>query len=162
MNKSLVLLLVVAMLGAVGCAAVESESSVAIASAAQEVESPAGAGLAASTDDVTGWWKAVHGGAGVMHIEEDGALILFYDQEPLADGPRATGEVRREGSRFLIAETAWGDDEVCEGAGTYEVELLANGYIKFIAIEDDCQRRMDALQGKGSLSGGIAWRPPFD
>lgn len=33
MNKSLVLLLVVALLGAVGCAAVESESSVAIASA---------------------------------------------------------------------------------------------------------------------------------
>lgn len=162
MKKSLVFMLAVVVLGAAGCGAGETESSMPIAAAAQDVESASQTELAASMDDIAGWWKAVQGGVGVMHVDKDGTWILFYDQEPMADGPRAMSEVHFEGSHLLISDTAWGDGDTCDGAGTYQVQRLADGYVRFVAVEDGCQRRMDALQGRGSLSGGIAWRPPFD
>lgn len=159
MKKLLMLVSLVVVLGGVGCAAVESEGAVPVA-AAQDVEAPAGAERVASLDEIAGWWKAVQGGDGVMHIEGNGTWTLFYEQEPMADGPRAMGEIRVEDSRFLIAENVWGDEAVCGDTGTYEVHLLTDGHIKFVAIEDNCQHRLDTLQGKGSLNGSIEWMPP--
>jgi hypothetical protein len=67
----------------------------------------------------------------------------------------ATSEFDFEGTRFSVTETAfrgwgeeWGRDESCAtglGApsGVYEMQLLANGNLKFVNAQDDCYWRSE-------------------
>ncbi len=61
-----------------------------------------------------------------------------------------------EGSRLSITETAWrwrpdtADDYSCTGgsgapSGDYEIQLLANGNLKFVNAQDNCHFRREIL-----------------
>jgi hypothetical protein len=163
MKKLLIPLLTVVLLGVAGCGAAdapaETESSVSVASA-EPAPQPE---LATSLEDVVGTWEGTIGGGGYIRIEEDGAFSKWQrcclDPDDLEDEPNVTAEVRFEGTRFFITETASdiGTGEICDNPGIYEVQLLADGHLKFVAIEDECERRANPLQGAEGIS--VEWKP---
>ncbi len=115
--------------------------------------------VAASLEDVVGTWQGIQGGGGFMQIEADGDWSVAVDLDDLEDGPRITSEVRFEGTQFFITDIAndFGVGEICANTGIYEVQLLADGNLKFVAIEDECEVRSNALQGAEGID--VEWKP---
>jgi hypothetical protein len=180
MKKLPVLLLTVVLLGVAGCGAPdvpvetesskaeapvetesseaeapnEAESSEAVASAQPTAEPTPQPELAASLEDIVGTWEGIKGGGGSIQIEGEGAWVRFC-----CSGLRRTAEIRFEGTRFFIIETASevGTGEICVPTGIYEIQLLADGNLKFVAIEDECEQRRNALQGAEGIN--VEWKP---
>ncbi len=85
--------------------------------------------LASSAEDIAGTWQSTVSSLEIR-INEDGTL-----RAQNAAGNTVDFEFCLEGTRFLIGydscQNLGGD------IGIYEVELLENGNLKFIVIEDD-------------------------
>ena len=121
---------------------------------------PAGATLATTVDDVVGVWHTTyHLGVRNWHeiyiqFKRDGTFGLAFGDR-VEDNPDGEGEFSFEGTRFywkdIIASTktdywlvkgkagrTWSECQVSNPIGIYEIQILANGNLKFAEIEDEC------------------------
>ena len=99
--------------------------------------------LASSAEDVAGTWKTTIG-ATEYQFNGDGTFVSTGGCCGIDKG-----EYRFEGTRlFLESATSNRCDSVVDALGTYEVELLENGNLKFTAIEDECLTRAGLFQGR--------------
>lgn len=100
--------------------------------------------LATNPEDIVGIF-AVNPGNTVLRLEADGTIVaapsLTLAKNPVAD----PGIFRFEGDHMIIESI---DDPVC-GTTTaiYQVQLLEEGKLRFVVIEDDCQHRVNVFQG---------------
>ncbi len=98
--------------------------------------------LANSAEDILGTWSSL---SMELTFNENGISLLQIG----AGSPRES-EFRFEGTRLIMKEvTNLRETCVTDGfeVGFYEVELLENGNLKFIVIEDECTRRVSVLEG---------------
>jgi hypothetical protein len=122
-----------------------------------------------SADDLVGVWRRTETWGGVpgtslvikqwwLKLEADGTMD-FGESPERWDYPSCSEEFAFEGTQFTVTETlcprlegALGDkrfDYTCVGleapSGVYEVQLLANGNLKFVDAGDDCEYRREIL-----------------
>ena len=113
--------------------------------------------LATSIMDIVGVWKHQLPGSFVFReIRDDGSMTSAAGViENLGEQPHSISESWFEGNRFMvkIIETVLPDYKKCIGVvGIYEVQLLADGSLQFVVIEDECPTR-----ARATLSG--EWMP---
>lgn len=156
MKKLLIPLLTVVLLGLAACGRSDAliEQAEAPAQPVQDEAPVAEPVLVTSLEDIVGTWEGIKGGGGSIQIEGDGDWTRIC-----CAGLRRIAEVRFEGKRFFITETASevGMGEICVPTGIYEIQLLEDGNLKFVAIEDECEKRRNALQGAAGIN--VEWRP---
>ena len=102
--------------------------------------------LATNLADVVGIWHTVVSPAPREHFLQfkgDGTYRIAHAPEELEHVPGHVGEFWIEGTQLFIKRTEnFGPDAVCIGqTGIYEVELLANGNLRFVEVEDECNGR---------------------
>lgn len=105
--------------------------------------------LATSNMEIVGVWKHSLPGSFVFReIREDGSMTSAAGViENLDEQPHSMSESWFEGNRFMvkIIETVLPDYKKCIGVvGIYEVQLLADGSLRFVVIEDECPTRARA------------------
>jgi hypothetical protein len=100
--------------------------------------------LATSPEEIAGMY-AVSPGNTILRFDLDGKIVaapsLTLARNPVAD----PGEFRFEGDQLILPTI---DDPVC-GTTTaiYQVQLLEEGNLRFVAIGDDCEHRVNVFQG---------------
>ncbi len=100
--------------------------------------------LATNLKDVVGIWRTVVTPALREHFlqfKEDGTYGIAHAPEELEldHVPGHVGEFWFEGTQLFIKRTGY---TVCIGVtGIYEIELLANGNLRFVEVEDVCDAR---------------------
>ncbi len=100
--------------------------------------------LETNLTDVVGIWRTVVSPAPREHFlqfKEDGTYRIAHAPEELEYVPGHVGEFSFEGTQLFIKRTENDvpGNAVCIGlTGIYEVELLANGNLRFVEIEDEC------------------------
>ena len=98
--------------------------------------------LASSAEDIVGTWKSSTSSV-ELQFNEDGTTRI-----KTAQGTDVIREFRFEGTRFFSTDIPNGGCTHIEAeTGIYEVELLANGNLKFTVIEDECPGRVNTLTG---------------
>ncbi len=113
--------------------------------------------LATSLMEIVGVWKHPLPDSFVFReIREDGTMISAAGViENLDEQPHSKGESWFEGNRFMVKinDTVVPGNKICIGVvGTYEVQLLADGSLRFVVIEDECE-----IRARATLSGD--WMP---
>jgi hypothetical protein len=105
--------------------------------------------LATSAGDIAGIWKRLGAGADAfLQFEAEGIMTYARGKpENLQSQPFAVNEFTFQGTQLLVKEgTSVLADEACVNAtGIYETQLLDNGNLRLIVIEDACQRRVTGL-----------------
>ncbi len=100
--------------------------------------------LATNLKDVVGIWRTVVTPAPREHFlqfKEDGAYGIAHAPEELELDrvPGHVGEFWFEGTQLFIKRTEYTE---CIGViGIYEIELLTNGNLRFVEVEDVCDAR---------------------
>jgi hypothetical protein len=102
-------------------------------------------------EELSGVWGYSRGGLGARYYQftQDGTFsnAASLTRERLEDTPAVKGEFWFEGSQLhlnVIEFLATG--EPCVGEiGVYEAQLLENGNLRFIVIDDDCSWRIGDL-----------------
>ncbi len=101
--------------------------------------------LATSASDIVGIWTRLGAGApAFLQFEADGAMTYARGkQENLQSQPFAVNEFTFQGMQLLVKPgTSVLADEACANVtGIYEAQLLENGNLRLVVIEDACQRR---------------------
>ena len=108
-------------------------------------------GPVTSFEDIAGTYQRQGPGAGfaIIHIFEDGTKIHFSSNRDLVeDRPLGIEETRFEGTKVFLKEIKGR----CFTRGTaeaiYEIHLLENGNLQFVAIgEDMCGQRSSTWGG---------------
>ena len=105
--------------------------------------------LATSIMDIVGVWEhPLPGISGFREFREDGTNSSAAGViENLSEQPYTEGESWFEGNRFMIniIDSVVPDQIKCIGVvGIYEVQLLADGGLRFVVIEDECEVRARA------------------
>ena len=86
------------------------------------------------------------GGQFFSHFFEDGTWHGSSNRDLVEDRPEIIMETRFEGTKVFLKETTGVCvDEDAIADATYEIHLLENGNLKFVAIEDTCLARSSAL-----------------
>jgi hypothetical protein len=119
---------------------------------------PVVVGTVTSAEELAGvWHRTTRTGMGMdcyRQYTEDGIYRMGTSPEELEARPRVEGKFWFEGVRIVVQDTSGipGFDVCVEGekTGKYEVELLENGHIRFVAVEDECRDRMRML-GSGEM-----------
>ncbi len=97
--------------------------------------------LATNLKDVVGIWRTVvtpDAREHFLRFKEDGAYGIAHAPEELELGrvPEHLGEFWFEGTQLFIKRTRLTG---CIGViGIYQIELLANGNLRFVEVEDVC------------------------
>ena len=100
--------------------------------------------LATSPEEIAGLY-AVSPGNTILRLETDGTFVgapsLTLAQNPVMD----PDYYYFEGEQLILESI---DSPIC-GTTTaiYQVQLLEEGILRFVAIEDDCQHRVNVFQG---------------
>ena len=79
------------------------------------------------------------GGQGYFHFFEDGTVHLSSNPDLVVDRPDGIWETRFEGTTVFLHEIKGRCDD--DPDATYEIHLLENGNLRFVAIEDTCAIR---------------------
>ena len=137
MNKKLAISMVAALFMLVGCTV-------------------SGPKLASSVEDIEGTWEGAEGIAAAYQFNEDGTWSEALSVDRL-DDPYSEGEFWFEEMNFHIMYTSGFEVLRCgEPVGTYEIEIKESGNLSFTVIEDECQVRVDTLQGNDER-GEVEW-----
>ncbi len=115
-------------------------SSIAIALFLLAGCAASGPKLASSAEDIAGTWQSKIS-IGEIQYNEDGTW-----RSQSGSGLVFTGEFWFEGTQFFTQNSVPCD--VGNPIGIYEVELLENGNLKFIVIEDECLSRVNFFAGR--------------
>ncbi len=89
--------------------------------------------------DIVGTWKTT---IGATEIQFNGDSTYVVTTPAFV----ARGEYRFEGTRLFLKALDQCDITAVGALGTYEVQLLENGNLKFTAIEEECPTRFGAMQ----------------
>ena len=100
-----------------------------------------GSSLASGAEDIAGTWRTTIG-ATEIQFNGDGTYVVTTPAFV------ARGEYRFEGTRLFLKALDQCDIIVVGALGTYEVQLLENGNLKFIAIEEECPTRVGRMQAQ--------------
>jgi hypothetical protein len=127
----------------------------AAATEANTPPEPAVVGVITSAEELAGLWhkttRSSMGGEVYRQFTKDGIYRMGNSPQEIEQGPRVEGEFRFEGDHYVIQDmTALPGYDMCIQAGqvgTYTVELLDNGHIRFVAVEDECSERAGMLGG---------------
>ena len=96
-----------------------------------------------SFDDIAGIYKRGPGHSPIyVQFSEDGTLNWSTNPDLVEDRPDGVMETRFEGTKLFVKalkETAFSCDDDPEAI--YEIHLLENGNLQFVAIEDKCLHR---------------------
>ena len=94
-----------------------------------------------SFEDIAGttYEREVIGGQGYFHFFEDGTVHLSSNPDLVVDRPDGIFETRFEGTTVFLHEIKGRCDD--DPDSTYEIHLLENGNLQFVAIEDPCAGR---------------------
>ena len=99
--------------------------------------------LASSAEDIVGTWQSTVTSLEIQ-FSADGTL-----RAQTAQGTDVTFEFRFEGMRIFFKDIPNGGcTQIGAETGIYEVELLENGNLKFIVIEDECLVRVNYQAGR--------------
>lgn len=104
------------------------------------------AGAVTSSEGIVGTWTRSLNGT-QRQFYEDGRLFRAGSEMDIS------GTFWFEGGQFYIED----DSPVCADAvGTYTVETLKNGSLRFTVLEDPCLSRLSDLAGTGTE---VEWVP---
>ena len=98
-------------------------------------------GPVTSFEDIAGTTYE-HQGVGVpgyFHFFEDGTIHFSNNRDLVEDRPQIIRETRFEGTTVFVTETEGPCDDNPDAI--YEIHLLENGNLEFVAIEDKCAIR---------------------
>ena len=100
-------------------------------------------GPVSSLEDFAGTYEAIGpGGPFYLHILEDGTLHLSSNRDLVEDNPSTISETRFEGTKVFLKNTKGVCvDEDAIADAIYEIQLLENGNLQFVDIEDKCGAR---------------------
>ena len=98
-----------------------------------------GSSLASGAEDIAGTWKTTVG-ATEIQFNGDGTYVVTTPAFV------ARGEYRFQGTRLFLKALDQCDIMVVGALGTYELQLLENGNLKFIAIDEECPTRVGRMQ----------------
>lgn len=107
-----------------------------------------------SAEELAGVWhrttRTDFGGEVYRQYTEDGIYRMGASLEELETGPRVEGKFWFEGDQIVIQDTFGlaGYDICLEGqeTGKYDLEVLENGHLRFLLIEDECDERAVLLE----------------
>ena len=74
-----------------------------------------------------------------LQFSEDGTLNFSSNRDLVVDSPFAITETRFEGTKMFLKEISGPCDDNPDAI--YEIHLLENGNLQFVAIEDACPPR---------------------
>ncbi len=106
--------------------------------------------------------------AGTWYSFPAGMLLRFDGHGRAAFGVDETGETIGyeasawfEGQQLVVKFADYaGESAVCETVvGVYEVQLLENGCIRFVTVQDECAFRADILTGRPDLGFDLVYHP---
>ena len=81
------------------------------------------------------------GGQGYFHFFEDGTVHLSTNRDLVEDRPSNIFETRFEGTTVFLHDVKGSSRCPDDPDATYEIHLLENGNLQFVAIEDPCTGR---------------------
>lgn len=124
----------------------------AIAAPDQEYE------LAGSHAEISGTWHSFPVGL-LVRFQDDGRASFGLDSTGEAVGQDA--DAWFEGNQLHIRFNDYaGESEVCETAvGVYEVHVREGGSISFMPVIEDCEVRLNALNGHPDLRSDLVFHP---
>jgi hypothetical protein len=97
-------------------------------------------GPVTSFEDIAGTYKRGPGHSPIyFQFFEDGTWHESSSRDLVEDRPQAIYETRFEGTKMFLKDTRGRCDDDPEA--TYEIHLLENGNLQFVAIEDTCAHR---------------------
>ncbi len=101
-----------------------------------------------SFEDIAGttYERQGPGGTGYFHFFEDGTFHLSSNPDLVEDRPSDIFETRFEGTTVFLHDVKGGCDDNPDA--TYEIHLLENGNLKFVAIDDTCGGLSSALSAE--------------
>jgi hypothetical protein len=104
-------------------------------------------GPVTSFEDIAGttYERQGIGTPGYIHFFEDGTWHSSSNPDLVEERPGSAVETRFEGTKIFVTQTKG----QCVGMelpdAIYEIHLLENGNLEFVAIEDPCAPRLSAL-----------------
>ena len=135
MNKLMVGSIAIAMFLLAGCGAAG--------------EGPPEPGPVTSADAILGTWHRTSGGPWYLAFHEDGTLNGSQGLEAVVEGRGGIEYTYRfEGTQLIVEGSGGSCLEDSQLIGIYEVHMLKNGNLKFLAIEEDCADRETTLAGR--------------
>ncbi len=98
-----------------------------------------------SFEDIAGttYERQGPGGDFFFYFFEDGTWHGSSNRDLVVDRPNLINETRFEGTTVFVNETKGRCDDNPDA--TYEIHLLENGNLRFVAIEDTCLARSSPL-----------------
>ena len=98
--------------------------------------------LATSAEQIAGTWWGMAADGMYQRINKDGTWLTGTSLQSLANGGDAELTFRFEGTQLILTEVkATGLPPCAAKTGTYQVQLLPNGNIKFLKVQDSCGPR---------------------
>lgn len=107
---------------------------------------------ALTADDLVGIWASDAVGSPIppfiVQLNADGTFAVALSEQELASAPVESGEWILDGARMTLNTRASGCPGVLERPALYDVELsdASSGAVRWTAVDDPCQLRMDFLQ----------------
>jgi hypothetical protein len=104
--------------------------------------------LATSGEQIVGTWVGTGAAADRLYqrFNPDGTVQAATTLEKLNSTPGAELTFRFEGTQFLLTEvSATGLPSCSAKTGTYQVQLLPDGNIKFVKVQDACAPRARSM-----------------
>ncbi len=97
-------------------------------------------GPVTSFEDIAGTtYERQQGSPDFIHFFEDGTMHVSSNRDLVEDNPAGVMETRFEGTKMFMNQTKGPCDDNPDA--TYEIHLLENGNLEFVAIEDTCAFR---------------------
>lgn len=105
--------------------------------------------MADGIEDIAGTWRRVglRGQEYYILYSKDGTYQCSHHLEQLKDNPMCRGEFWFEETQFFDNEIHGGCASAGRDIGVYQIQLQANGNLKFALIEDECGYRIDDYVG---------------
>jgi predicted small lipoprotein YifL len=119
---------------------------------------PEGPAAITSAEELAGVWHRTtltdFGAEVYRQYTEDGIYRMGNSLAELEAQPRVEGRFWFEGGQIVVQDTAGTPSyDMCVGGektGRYDLEVLENGHIRFVLIEDECTARGEML-GSGEM-----------
>jgi hypothetical protein len=104
-------------------------------------------GPVSSFEDIVGTYQR-QGPGEIFYLQffEDGTLHGSSNRDLVQDRPQASQETRFEGTKMFVKQIKGGCDD--DPDAIYEIQLLENGNLKFVAIEEPCGIRSGTLDAE--------------